>query len=61
VEALHQLIDTHGFYSVLNAYANYMMSKITPQVIGFELVWPKLKEISNIARYLDNTKSEWSK
>jgi hypothetical protein len=58
---LEALIDKHGFAYVLSAYSTYMGSKITPTLIGFELVNKQARELYHTARYLDNTKPEWSK
>jgi len=56
-ETLTNLINQHGYQAVLNELCVIMAAKISPLIIGYDLVWAKSKELNQVAYQLDRVRT----
>ena len=56
-EQLEKLIAEHGHQAVLNDLCVIMATKITPLIIGYDVIWQAAEKLSQLAYKLDRVKS----
>lgn len=54
---LEALIAEHGYQAVLNDLCVLMGKAITPNVIGYDVVWASAKDLSQVAYKLDRVRA----